>query len=239
MPRLSSRVRSRGAVGGSFLGRLLNPIDLLSETIYSILILLTFTLAFGIIRGDSGQPVADEYVNELFIAALGATIAWGVIDGIMYVLLSMFERSQRHRFLRHIQATQTNQEGVAIIADEFDYILDPIIEDNQRHLLYQDLLGHLRTSQPQPVGLRREDFIGALASVLVAMIAVFPSLVPLMLLRSNYVLAIRVSNIVSFIVLFLAGYQWGKYTGSNPRKTGLLLVATAVIMVLIAIPLGG
>ena len=52
-------------------------------------------------------------------------------------------------------------------------------------------------------------------------------------------LAIRVSNVVSFVVLFIAGYQWGKHTGANPWRTGLLLFAVGAIMVLIAIPLGG
>jgi VIT1/CCC1 family predicted Fe2+/Mn2+ transporter len=48
-----------------------------------------------------------------------------------------------------------------------------------------------------------------------------------------------VSNVVSFVVLFILGYQWGKHTGADPWRTGLLLAAIAGIMVLIAIPLGG
>jgi len=61
----------------------------------------------------------------------------------------------------------------------------------------------------------------------------------LLLLRSTYALAFRVSNVVWFIVLFIAGYQWGRHTGANPWRTGLLLFAVGAIMVLIAIPLGG
>ena len=40
-------------------------------------------------------------------------------------------------------------------------------------------------------------------------------------------------------VLFVVGYQWGKYTGASPWKTGLLLLAVAALMVAIAILLGG
>ena len=71
------------------------------------------------------------------------------------------------------------------------------------------------------------------------MLAVLPSFVPLVLLRQQPVLAIRLSNVVSFTVLFLAGYRWGKYTGANPWKTGLLLFGAGVIMIAVAIPLGG
>jgi VIT1/CCC1 family predicted Fe2+/Mn2+ transporter len=128
---------------------------------------------------------------------------------------------------------------VDAIADEFNYILEPITGENQRQALYQDILDHLRDSQPCQIGLKREDFTGALAGVLVAVIAVLPSLVPFVLLRDNYALAIRVSNVVSFIVLFASGYYWGKYTDAHPWKTGLVLVGIGVLLVAIAIPLGG
>ena len=51
--------------------------------------------------------------------------------------------------------------------------------------------------------------------------------------------AIRVSNVISFAMLFYAGYQWGKYTGTHRVKTGLVLVGVGMLLVLIAIPLGG
>ncbi len=86
---------------------------------------------------------------------------------------------------------------------------------------------------------RCEDFVGAVGSALVAVLAVLPSLAPLVLLRQHGMLAIRVSNFVSFAVLFLAGYRWGRYAGTNPWKTGLLLFGSAAVMVLIAVPLGG
>ena len=51
--------------------------------------------------------------------------------------------------------------------------------------------------------------------------------------------ASREADVVSFVVLFILGYQWGKHTGADPWRTGLLLAAIAAVMVLIAIPLGG
>ncbi len=223
------------------MGRLLDPIDRLAEATYSVLIVLTFTLAFRIfvLGSNPGQGVSAEHANELLIGAIGATVAWGVIDGTMYALFSMFERGEKHRVLVHIQAATTRQEGIEAVADELDHILEPILQREKRNLLYADVLEHLHDSQPQPVGLTREDLAGALGSVLVAIVAVLPSLAPLVLLRGDYALAIRLSNVVSFVVLFVAGYQWGKYTGASPWKTGLLLLAVAALMVAIAILLGG
>ena len=86
---------------------------------------------------------------------------------------------------------------------------------------------------------KRQDLTGGAASVAVAILAVVPSLLPFVLLRNDHNLAIRASNVVSFAVLFYSGYEWGKYTGSNPWKTGLLLLAVGVLLVTIAIPFGG
>ncbi len=237
--RVHSRGRRRAKPTEGFLSNLLDPIDRLAETIYSVLILLTFTLAFRIFRLDPGEAVSAEYVNELLIAAFLATVAWGAVDGIVYVLTEVLERGERHRILWSIQSADTEQEAVETVADELDYILEPITGEAQRAILYRDILAHLHDSEPQPVRLKREDFIGALACVLVAIIAVLPSLVPFAIFRSDYDLAIRVSNIISFGVLFYAGYGWGKYTGANPWKIGLALVLIGVLLVAIAIPFGG
>jgi hypothetical protein len=224
-----------------FLGHLLDPIDRLSETIYSILILLTFTLAYRIIRldGVTSDPLADEHASELALAALGATFAWGLIDGVMYVMMEVFQRGERHRLLKQLQAAATEQAGIVAIAEEFDYMLEPISGEQERQQLYRSMFAQLRGGSPRPVGFKRADFAGALGCVLVAVLAVLPSLLPFVLLRNDLALAIRASNVVSFVMLFVAGYQWGQHTGASPWKTGALLVTVGVVMVLIAIPLGG
>jgi len=239
--KTSLRNRPRAAEKKSFFGSLLDPIDRLSETIFSIMVVLTFTLAYKILRfrGELLQESSAEYVDDLLISAFGAAIAWGIIDGIMYALISMFDRGEKHRLLKRIQTAETHEEGIQAIAEELDHILEPITAAEKRRQLYADVLDHLQDSQPQPVRLTRSDVAGAVGSVLVAILAVIPSLSPLLLLRHDHVLAIRVSNMVSFTVLFAAGYQWGLHTGANPWKTGLLLAAVSAVMVLIAIPLGG
>lgn len=239
--RLSSRSGNRQVSHPGMLGRLLDPIDRLSETIYSVLIILTFTLAYAVSRPDfpPGQPIPASYTDSLAGAVLGAALAWGLIDGMMYALIELFQRGERHRMLEQIQTAPSEEEGVAIIADEFDYVLDPIAGETERRELYQRVYAKLRESRPRPVGFRPEDFTGALGSTLVAVLAVVPSIIPLLIFRNDFFLALRVSNAVSFVVLFAAGFSWGRHTGANPWRTGLLLVAFAAAMVAIALPLGG
>ena len=236
--RINTRARRRQKPREGFLAHLLDPIDTLAEVIFSILILLTFTLAFRIFAMDSELLTAD-FIRELMWAALGATVAWGIIDGIMYALFEVLGRSERHRLLWHIQAAHTPDEAVTAIANEFDYMLEPITGEEQRRTLYEDILDHLRHSQPRAVGLKHEDLTGGLASVLIALLAVTPSFLPLLIFPNDYALAIRLSNVVSFIVLFAAGYEWGRYTGMSPWRTGLLVMGVGALLVAVAIPLGG
>ncbi|MBE2234989.1 MAG: hypothetical protein IAE85_15950 [Anaerolinea sp.] len=223
------------------MARFLTPIDALTAAIYSILIVLTFTLTFTVIKRWPGynQPIPEGFSTELFYAVLGASVAWALIDGLMLALLSLLERSEKHRFLQALQAADSDEDSLAVIADEFDFVLEPIASETKRHQLYADVLEHLRDSQPRPVGFQREDFIEALGTALVAMLAVLPSLLPLWLLRDDPLAALRGANIVSFVMLFILGYRWGVYTGANRWKTGLLLPSFGLALVAIAIPLGG
>ncbi len=239
--RKNTRPRTRPSSRQGFFGLLLDPIDRLSQTIYSVLVLLTFTLTFRIFdHGSVPADVSSEvYVNDMLFAAVGATLAWGMIDAIMYLLIELFQRGERRRLLYDVQTAASEAEALALIADELDYVLDPIVAEPERQALYRRAYPYLREGVASPVGLRPDDLTGALGTLLVTLLAVLPSLVPLVLLRHNSDLAIRVSNVVSFIVLFVAGFGWGRHTGVSPWKTGLLLIAIAAAMVAIAIPLGG
>jgi hypothetical protein len=225
----------------ALLARFVAPIDALTAAIYSILIVLTFTLAFTVVKRWPGydQPIPEGFGTELFFAVLGAAIAWALIDGLVLALLALLDRSEKHRFLQALQAADSDEEAVEVIADQFDFVLEPITSEQKRGLLYASVLEHLRDSRPQPVGFQREDFVESLVSALIAMIAVIPALLPLWLLRNDPLLALRAANIVSFFMLFILGYRWGVYTGANRWKTGLLLPGFGIILMAIAIPLGG
>lgn len=240
-PRATQRQKQRPPPQEGLIGHLLDPIDRLSETIFSVLILLTFTLAYRVIRlgNDPYEPIPADYLLDMAFAALGAALAWGLIDGVIYVLLSVLARGEKHRFLANVQSATTEDEGIAAVAEELDHVLEPITGSEQRRLLYIDVLDHLQESRPQQVRVTSDDILGGLGSVLVAVLAVLPSLIPLVLLRDTYWLALRISNLVSFAVLFYTGYQWGRYSGASPWKTGLMLVTVAISLALLAMALGG
>jgi hypothetical protein len=223
------------------LGEYLDPIDALFTIFFSILFALLFTLSYGILiyHGIISSSFANGYGQELFVTILGAVTAWGIIDGVLYVLGGVLARSERYRLLQYVQTSDSEEEAATAIAYELDFILEPITSDEQRHALYHDIRAYLSQAEPQTVGIQREDVLGGVATVLLSVVVVLPSLLPLLLLPDNTALAIRISNVVSFLVIFAAGYSWGLHTDTNPWKVGLLLSSVCLAMVLVAMLLGG
>ena len=110
---------------------------------------------------------------------------------------------------------------------------------NERSALYHALYQRLKGAEPQTVGFHKQDFAGALGITIVAVAWALPVLLPLLLARFNPLLAIRLSNLVAFVLLFGLGYRWGHYVGANPWQTGFALLLVGLVMVSIALALGG
>ena len=79
------------------MARFVAPIDALTAAIYSILIVLTFTLAFTVVKRwpGNGQPIPEGFGTELFFAVLGAAVARHGDD-----LPAAFTAYERARYLR-------------------------------------------------------------------------------------------------------------------------------------------
>jgi len=222
-----------------FFSRYLDPIWRLSEMIYGILIVMTFTLAFRSIDANTinAEMASGEAVRRMFLAAMGCTIAWGFIDGVMYIMTSLFERANSQRLVRTIQTAPDKQAAIAAIQDEMDEELS-VVDPADRQALYNTLYEGLRDVELKRTGVIRDDVMGAIAVALIAFVAVLPVVVPFLFIPDP-VAAIRASNLIAVVMLFLIGYRWAKYVNANPWKIGALLSGVAVVIVMIAIPLGG
>jgi VIT1/CCC1 family predicted Fe2+/Mn2+ transporter len=73
---------------------------------------------------------------------------------------------------------------------------------------------------------------------LLVFLLLFPVVVPFIFI-SDARLALRISNGIAILLLFLAGYSFGRFTNSNPWRTGLGMVIFGVAVVAVAILLGG
>lgn len=86
--------------------------------------------------------------------------------------------------------------------------------------------------------LHRDDIMGALSCGWLVIAATFPLTVPFMIVDDAYV-ALRLSNTLLIVMLFLVGYQWGGYANVHKWAAGLVFTVVGLILVAIAIALGG
>ncbi|MFN8472292.1 MAG: VIT1/CCC1 transporter family protein [Anaerolineae bacterium] len=217
----------------AFISDHLAPVDRLAEIIYALLIILTFTLATKAIN-------ADADARQLMLAALGCNIAWGMIDGVMYILTSVFERGRLYRFVTRYRQSPDPVKAMQAIANELDDTLAPLASEDERKQLYAGIVTLLTDENvPARPGATREDVLGAVAIFAIVVLASLPPIVPFFVFWWNALFALRVSNMVTIGMLFVVGWNWARYTGANRLKAGLALMGLGIVMVLISIPLGG
>jgi VIT family len=222
-----------------FTARYLDPVDRLAEIVYGVLIVLTFTLAYHGIetRFGPGAGVAT-LVQRMLLAALGCTIAWGLIDGVMYILTSMFERSERQRLLVEIQRAPHERAALALVGNQLDDTLGEVLTEEQRAQLSVAIYQRLKDVRPERIGVTRDDVFGAIAVFLLAVVATLPVAIPYLFIDDPF-WAIRLSNLIAIVMLFVVGATWARYTNARPLRMGLLLAGIGLALVLVAIPLGG
>ena len=79
----------------------LKPNESLSEIVAGLIMVLTFTLAASALSGG-GQDAA----RAALIGAIGCNTAWGIIDGVLYMMDGIFERNRRIRLARAIASVR-------------------------------------------------------------------------------------------------------------------------------------
>jgi hypothetical protein len=218
----------------SAIHRYLDPGETLAEVLFGLIMVLTITAGAEIL---STSDALDTHT--LVAAAIGCNIAWGVIDAVLFVLGSMFYRSQRARFFRGLRTARSEAEALAAIQEEFGLEDEPLaVPPEDRARFYRSILAISVHAEPARVRLRWRDFVsGFVVFVLVSATAI-PGVLPFLLLDDSYV-ALRLSNAVLILLLIVVGYWWAHYTDAPPWRAALIVLLLGVSMVSIAVTLGG
>ena len=91
---------------------------------------------------------------------------------------------------------------------------------------------------PRRPTLTKKDWLGAGAVFLAVFLSTFPVVIPFLFIP-NVRLALRVSNGVALLMLFLTGYAFGIYADHRPWRMELWTAILGSALVGIAVVLGG
>jgi VIT1/CCC1 family predicted Fe2+/Mn2+ transporter len=209
--------------------RILDPMDRISEVLFGLIMALTFTLTFAVATAD------NMAVRTMLFAALGCNLAWGIIDGGVYLLARLNSQGRailRWRAVRDAPDAATAQR---LVADAMPPLLASVAEPAQLETMRQKLHQLPEPARPR---LARSDWLGALAICLLSFLSTFPIVIPFLLIGDAR-FALRVSNGVAIAMLFLCGFFFGRYAGIRPVTMGVAMVALGGALVAVAIALGG
>ena len=209
--------------------RALDPVDRFSEVIFGLIMVLAFTCSFSVAEGGRQE------VRQMLVGALTCNVAWGLVDGVMYVLTSIAGRARTNLVFQGLRAADpataraivlaSLPEGVAAITDGAEA---------------DRMAARVRTLPDLgwKSAFSADDLRGALASALIVVVATFPPTLPFLLVEDP-TRALRISNGVAVVSLFVAGWSLGKATGLRAWRVGLVMVVLGSALVAVTVALGG
>jgi hypothetical protein len=214
--------------------RVLEPAERISEVLFGLIMVLTFTGSLSVAEATAAPGNGD--VRAMLIGALGCNLAWGVIDGLFYLMGCLAEKGRNLATYKAVLASTTPEEGRTLIAGALPPVIASLIQPEELDSLYKRALE--LPAPPRHVRLGFRDWWGAWGVFLLVFVSTFPVAIPFMVL-SRLGWAMRLSNLIAVAMLFLAGYAYGRVIHRSPLAIGAVSVFIGLIIVTFTIALGG
>jgi VIT1/CCC1 family predicted Fe2+/Mn2+ transporter len=208
----------------------LDPIARVSEILFGLIMALTFTGTLG------AATAGREEVRTLLVGAIGCNIAWGLVDAVMFVMSALTERGHGLLTLRAVHDARSPEEAHRIIAAAIPPVVASTLSASDFEKVRVGLL-HMRDLPPK-ASPTRDDYVGAAAVFLLVFLSTFPVVIPFLVFQ-DVRLALRASNLIALVMMFAAGYWLARHGGHHPWRAGFAVMTVGVVLVAIAIALGG
>ena len=208
--------------------RLLDPVDRISEVLFGLIMVLTFTCTISAASTDHAE------IHALILAAIGCNAAWGLVDGVMFMTMGQIDRAHSAGTLRTIRSA-TPETARTTITDALPPFLATAFDERDLDWLHAQVA---ELPDPPEVKLAKNDWLAAGGVALLVFGSTFPVVVPFLVIDEANT-ALRVSNVVALVMLFACGTALGRHAGGRPYRTGVIMTALGVVLVAVTIALGG
>jgi hypothetical protein len=215
-----------------FLQRYLDPSERMAEVLFGVIMTLTFTLGASLVIEEG-----PDATREMLVGVIGCNLAWGAIDGLLYIFGAMFARGLPYRASR-LLARKGPEEAGAMIDEHLEGAYGEAISAQTRSAFRKEAIEHLAALKPARVKMTKEDLCGAFASFLLVALTAVPAVIPF-LIFDDRMRALRISNFLLVGLMFLIGYQWASFINASRWRIGLGMAVGGLILVQITIFLGG
>lgn len=208
---------------------ILNPIDRTSEILFGLIMAMTILGTISI--ANAGQ----QDVRTALIAVLGCNLAWGMVDGVMYLVRTLTGRARNIHLARCVQAADA-PTGQQLLRDALPEEIASLTGSAELEAMRQRLLAvPAHTAKT----LRPDDYIAACLIFLLVLLTSIPLALPFIFI-ADIQTAMRIYRMISLCMLFACGMAFARYAGhARPARVGIAMMVLGSVLTLIIIALGG
>jgi VIT1/CCC1 family predicted Fe2+/Mn2+ transporter len=210
--------------------RVLEPIDRVSEILFGLIMVLAITSSLSVAEAGRAE------VRTMLFGALGCNLAWGIIDGVLYLMGCLAEKGRGLITLRAVRKATDPKEAQRLISDALPPVVASVLKPAELEAVYERL--KQLPEPPERARLYKDDWMGAIGVFLLVFLSTFPVVIPFIFMREAGP-ALRVSNAIAIVMLFLTGHAFGRMSGRSPWLFGFSMVVLGLILVGLTMALGG
>ena len=142
----------------------------------------------------------------MLVAAIGCNIAWGFVDGVMYVLRNLVTRARKATLMRAVREAAEPAQAHGIISQEIGNV-SRVLGAAEFERMRRWIVDQPASANSTP-GVTGRDLQGAVAVFLLVFLSTFPVVLPFVFIADPGV-AKRVSAAVAIAMLFACGLCLG------------------------------
>lgn len=214
---------------GQLIRGVLSPFERASEVLFGLIMALTITGALSVAQAT------EHETRALFASSLACNLAWGLVDGVLYVFNALVERGRRALVSSALREGADGSDASALLAELLPRRLLERLTPAELRVLRGKFAG---SGAPERPRVRADDVLGGIAVFLLVVASTFPVSLPFLLVRDP-ARAMAISRGLSLLLLFLSGYAVGRYAGLRPVWVGLSMLTIGVVLVGLVKALGG
>ncbi len=208
----------------------LDPVERLSEILFGLIMVLTFTGSFSVATAERAD------VRELLVGAIGCNVAWGLIDAIMYLMGCLNDRGLLLRTLWSVRSATSREQAYDMIRAEVPAPVAAELQPEQLERIRARIVDMpLRDTRPR---LHGDHVRGAVGVFFIVVGSTLPVIVPFIFIH-DVGLAMRLSNTIAVLMLAFIGYAYGRASSLPAWRTAAAMVSLGLVLVALTIALGG
>jgi len=148
----------------------------------------------------------------------------------------LFEKGHGYSVLKKLKSLNDKAEGRKLLTDELPPVISAILKPEEVDQLQERLIN--LEDVPKTMFINWFELRKAFWILILVFTCTFPVALPFIFFNET-AFALRISNGIALLILFVGGFSVGKYAGFRPTVSGLAILLLGIILVAITMALGG